>query len=266
MKEHTRNQPPELPSSQFGVAAHLCQYIQSVRGIDTSRYAGELLFRSWGEDAAYVGFETLQVHRPTGDELPLQMTCTIALPTLQGTLTIGADWIQEDPGEDTMQYVALDGQSTIHDAVLVVSDLCGMDLEPRRLFELPYRSLDLATHRMDTTHMNGAVTNKNGVAASWEIAVTHNRTRHEIECVRSKRLLQSWSQMRWRSNGTVSADSQNGSTPREDTILKHLWTEASACISDETPEGRPLYPMSELVELSQHNLDAVLARAGEFPL
>lgn len=263
MKEFANHSEP-LPQTPFATATQLCHYIQHMRGVDQSVYSGELLLDT--AEGAYVGFQTLQTHRPSAETLPLETTCTIALPTMQGALTVSGDWMHSEMAIDTVRYQPLDGTSTVQDAILVLASLMGTPTDARKLYELPYISMELASHRMDISRFNATVANKNGSRAGWDISmVSDNQTGEPIQ-VRAKRQLHSWSQLQWHQDGTVRASSETGTSPRPDTMLKHLWSEAAACIEAQTPEGRPLYPMEALQRLCEHNLEAVLVRAGERPL
>lgn len=265
MKEFTPYPQPELPSTQFAIAAQLAAYLHHTRGVDQSVYSGELLMDQWGDDGAYVGFQTVHTHRPTGEEVPLVTTCTIALPSMQGALTIPGDWVHNDMGTDSLQYEPLDGASTLDDAVLVLTSIVGIDADPHTLFALPYMSMDQATHRTDVSRFTGMVAHKNGATATWEIGISRDVS-NTPQQVQVRRSLHSWSQLRWGCDGATQATSESGTTPRPDTMIKHLWSEAAASIEHDSPEGRPLYPMESLQTLCEHNLEAVLVRAGERPL
>ena len=258
-------QPPELPSTQFDIAAHLTSYLHQSRGINQSIYSGELLLDNWGDDGAYVGFQTTQLHRPTADEMPLMTTYTIALPSMQGALTIPGDWLHEDMGSDSLHYEPLDEVSTLDDAVLVLTSIAGTTPNQQNVYALAYTSMDHATHRTDISYFPSMVTQKNGATASWELSTTYDRA-NAPQQVQAKRSLHSWSQLRWGSEGGVRATSETGTSPRPDTMIKHLWSEAAACISQQTPEGRPLHPMEPVQLLCEQNLETVLVRAGERPL
>ncbi len=265
MKEYAPQPTPELPTSQFAIAAQLARYLHHTRGVDQSLYSGELLMDQWGDDGAYVGFQTVHTQRPTGDEMPLLTTCTIALPSMQGALTIPGDWVHDDMGIDSLQYQPLDGASTVDDAVLVLTSILGVGDDPRSIFTLPYMSMDQAAHRTDVSRFTGMVTQKNGATAAWEIGISHDAS-NQPQHIQAKRSLHSWSQLRWGSEGSIQAVSESGTTPRPDTMIKHLWSEAAASIEHDSLEGRPLYPMESVQTLCEYNLEAVLVRAGERPL
>lgn len=265
MKEVSPYPQPELPNTQFAIAAQLAAYLHHTRGIDQSIYSGELLMDRWGDDGAYVGFQTIHTQRPTGEETPLVTTCTIALPSMQGALTIPGDWIHDDMGVDSLRYEPLDGASTVDDAILILNSILGAGSDPRNIFTLPYVSMDQATHRTDVSRFTGMVAQKNAATAAWEIGISHDVS-NTPQQVQVRRSLHSWSQLRWGSEGGIEATSESGTSPRPDTMIKHMWSEAAASIGHDSPEGRPLYPMEPLQMLCEQNLEAVLVRAGERPL
>lgn len=236
---------------QYVVAAGLVSYIQRVRGVDCETYSTY----SQTSTGCVLGIETTHVHAPQSDQSELSTTCRVITPNIQGDIELEAGWLLT-PDDDSFRYLSYDGQSNLDDAREVISQLT-TDIwgAPIALVELPYRSLDLATHRVDTTQLPRR-SRTGGTTDQQFILSTSHSAAHVAEQTAVKLMTPAATHKYvWTAKGPKhTADTSATTAPRESRIIQNLWNEALFCMADETVEGRPLQPWPQLLELCEQNL------------
>lgn len=245
---------------QYELVTGLVSYIQRVRGVDCTTYSTYAQTQA----GCILGVETTQLHTPQSNGPELSTTCRVITPYIQGDIELEADWLAT-PSCDSYRYIAHDGQSSLNDAHAVFKqlsfDVWGTAIE---LSELPYRSLDLATHR----HMQTQLPRRSRAGGQTDqhlVLSTSHSAGHAPEETSVKLITPAATHKYiWTTRGCehTVADS-TPAAPREGRIIQSLWNEAFCCMEDETTEGRPLQPWPQLLELCEQNLVSVLARAGE---